>query len=72
MCANFYFDKTKMTAWKSLPREEFMRLFPSVTEQQILNTAQIGRARLEMLDKRIQNKNINTSEHNTEIFSNSY
>lgn len=67
MCANFYFDKTKMTAWKSLPREEFMRLFPSVTEQQILNTA-----RLEMLDKRIQNKNINASEHNTEIFSNSY
>ena len=67
MCANFYFDKTKMTAWKSLPREEFMQLFPSVTEQQILNTA-----RLEMLDKRIQHKNINTSEHNTEIFSNSY
>ena len=67
MCGNCYFDKTKMTAWKSLPREEFMRLFPSVTEQQILNTA-----RLEMLDKRIQNKNINASEHNTEIFSNSY
>ena len=67
MCAHFYFDKTKMTAWKSLPREEFMRLFPSVTEQQILNTA-----RLEMLDKRMQNKRINASEHNTEIFSNRY
>lgn len=67
MGANFYFDKTKMTAWKSLSKEKFMELFPTVTEQQILNTA-----RLEMLDKRIQNKNINTSEHNTEIFSNSY
>lgn len=67
MCANFYFDKTKMTAWKSLPKEEFMRLFPSITEQQILNTA-----RLEMLDKRMQNKSVNASEHNTEIFSNSY
>ena len=67
MCANFYFDKAKMTAWKSLPKEEVVRLFPSVTEQQILNTA-----RLEMLDKRMQNKSINVSERNTEIFSNSY
>ena len=23
MCANFYFDKAKMTAWKSLPKEEW-------------------------------------------------
>ena len=67
MRTNFYFDEIKMTAWKSLSKEEFMQLFPSVTEQQILNTA-----RMEMLDKRIQNKNINASEHKTEIFSNSY
>ena len=41
MCSNFYYDKAKMTAWKTLPKEEFLRLFPTVTEKQIINTAKI-------------------------------
>jgi predicted Zn-dependent peptidase len=67
MGTNFYFDEAKMTAWKSLPKTEFMRLFPAVTEQQIINTA-----RMELHNTNLSTAVINKSEHNTEIFSKSY
>lgn len=64
---NFYFDKNKMTAFRTLSKDEFLKLYPSTTEQEIINTI-----RLQSMDMQRELRGINSEEHMTEIFSACY
>lgn len=38
MADNFFFNETKMKAFNSLTKREFLKLFPTVTEKQYYKT----------------------------------